>query len=77
MKDSAELLAVVTGANSGVGRSAAELLAAAGASVVMVCRSEDGMWPPGFAIGQVRSICSSTTPASTGPGASCPRTASR
>ena len=31
--------AVVTGANSGVGRSAAELLARAGANVTMVCRS--------------------------------------
>jgi len=41
MKSSADLQAVVTGANSGVGRSAAELLAADGASVVMVCRSEE------------------------------------
>jgi len=41
MKSSADLRAVVTGANSGVGRSAAELLAAAGASVIMVCRSEE------------------------------------
>jgi NAD(P)-dependent dehydrogenase (short-subunit alcohol dehydrogenase family) len=41
MSDSAaDLLAVVTGANSGVGRSATGLLAAGGASVVMVCRSE-------------------------------------
>ena len=30
--------AVVTGANSGVGRSAAELLLAAGAAVTLVCR---------------------------------------
>jgi NAD(P)-dependent dehydrogenase (short-subunit alcohol dehydrogenase family) len=41
MKNSADLRAVVTGANSGVGRSATELLASAGASVVMVCRSEE------------------------------------
>ena len=32
-------VAVVTGANSGVGKSAAELLAQAGADVIMVCRS--------------------------------------
>ncbi len=32
--------AVVTGANSGIGRSAAELLAGSGTRVVMVCRSE-------------------------------------
>ena len=41
MKPPAESLVVVTGANSGVGRSAAELLARAGASVVMVCRNEE------------------------------------
>ncbi len=41
MKGASDLRAVLTGANSGVGRSAAELLAAAGASVVMVCRSEE------------------------------------
>lgn len=41
MKDSTDYRAVVTGANSGVGRSATELLASAGASVVMVCRSEE------------------------------------
>lgn len=40
MTPAADLLAVVTGANSGVGRSATELLAVAGASVVLVCRSE-------------------------------------
>lgn len=34
-------IAVVTGANSGVGRSAAELLAAAGADVTLVCRSRE------------------------------------
>ncbi len=33
--------AIVTGANSGVGRSATELLAASGARVVMVCRSPE------------------------------------
>ncbi len=32
--------AVVTGANSGVGRSATELICAAGAHVIMVCRSQ-------------------------------------
>lgn len=41
MKGPNDLNAVVTGANSGVGRSATELLAGAGASVVMVCRSEE------------------------------------
>ncbi|MEJ2371031.1 MAG: SDR family NAD(P)-dependent oxidoreductase [Gemmatimonadales bacterium] len=41
MRDPAGLRVVVTGANSGVGRSTAELLAAAGASVVMVCRTEE------------------------------------
>ena len=34
-------VAVVTGANSGVGKSAAELLARAGADVTMVCRSRE------------------------------------
>lgn len=34
-------VAVVTGANSGVGKSAAELLARAGAVVTMVCRSRE------------------------------------
>jgi len=33
--------AVVTGANSGVGRSATELIAGAGARVIMVCRSRE------------------------------------
>ncbi len=33
--------AVVTGANSGIGKSAAELLVRSGAQVVMVCRSEE------------------------------------
>jgi len=36
--DPGDVIAIVTGANSGVGRSATELLAAAGAHVVMVCR---------------------------------------
>jgi NAD(P)-dependent dehydrogenase (short-subunit alcohol dehydrogenase family) len=40
VKGAGDSLAVVTGSNSGVGRSAAEFLTAAGASVVMVCRSE-------------------------------------
>lgn len=34
-------VAVITGANSGVGKSAAELLAGAGADVTMVCRSRE------------------------------------
>jgi len=33
--------AIVTGANSGVGRSATELLVGAGAHVVMVCRDPE------------------------------------
>jgi NAD(P)-dependent dehydrogenase (short-subunit alcohol dehydrogenase family) len=41
MKDPSGMRVVVTGANSGVGRSTAELLAAAGASLVMVCRTEE------------------------------------
>ena len=40
MTEGARPLIVITGANSGVGRSAAELLAAAGARVIMVCRDE-------------------------------------
>ncbi len=34
-------VAVVTGANSGVGKCAAELLALAGADVTLVCRSRE------------------------------------
>ncbi len=41
MSDLNGQIAIVTGANSGVGRSAAELLADAGVDVTMVCRSRD------------------------------------
>lgn len=46
-------VAVVTGANSGVGRSAAELLARAGADVTMVCRSRSR---GERALGEVRNV---------------------
>ncbi|MCG8469861.1 MAG: SDR family NAD(P)-dependent oxidoreductase [Gemmatimonadetes bacterium] len=41
MADLTGQIAVVTGANSGVGRSATELLCRAGARVIMVCRSRE------------------------------------
>jgi NAD(P)-dependent dehydrogenase (short-subunit alcohol dehydrogenase family) len=36
--DQAERIAIVTGANSGIGLDAAQMLAGAGARVVMACR---------------------------------------